>query len=227
METNYNIISDPEANILYQKCRDVDESLWEALARANPEEVERRTGVQYVQGKYILPFLNRTLLVYPGQRRILGHEKSPQEPEFQLCLTAMLFLLNVDANQLPSRQVSPKEYKGGVVFFRGPHALPTVRLEESLGSEPELFLHVGRSLGGTEVSQGDAAVALKAYPNLNVEVILWLGDEEFPPQIILTTPAALERYWPLDAIWALLNVVTREFWRAAAEVAAGRKNNLK
>ncbi len=76
-------------------------------------------------------------------------------------------------------------------------------------------MHVGRELGGTEVAQGDAAVALKAYPNLKVEVILWLGDEEFPPQIILTTPAALERYWPLDAIWALLNVVTREFWRAA------------
>ena len=133
MGNNYNIISDPEANILYQKCRDVDESLWEALARANPEEVERRTGVQYVPGKYLLPFLNRTLLVYPGQRQILGHEKSPEEPEFQLCLTALLFLLNVDANQLPSRQVSPKEYKGGVVFFQGPHALPTARLEESLG----------------------------------------------------------------------------------------------
>ena len=166
MGNKYNIISDPEANILYQKCRDVDESLWQALARANPVEVERRTGVRYEQGKYLLPFLNRTLLVYPDQRQILGHGKSPEEPEFQLCLTALLFLLNVDANQLPSRQVSPKEYKGGVLFFQGPHALPTARLEESLGSQPELFLRVGRNLGGTEVSQGDAAVALNAYPNL-------------------------------------------------------------
>jgi hypothetical protein len=227
MKDDYNIISDPEANILYQKCRDVDESLWESLARANPVEVERRTGVEYVPGKYILPFLNRTLLVYPGQRQILGHEKSTEEPEFQLCLTALLFLLHVDARQLPSRQVSPKEYKGGVVFFQGPHALPTARLEESLGWQPELFLQVGRSLGGTEVSQGDAAVALKAYPNLKVEVILWVGDAEFPPQIILTTPAALERYWALDAIWAVLNVVTREFWRAAGDITGGRKDNFR
>jgi hypothetical protein len=215
MGNKYNIISDPEANILYQKCRDVDESLWEALNRANPAEVALRTGVPYVQGKYLLPFLNRQLWVDPIQRQILGREQSPEEPEFQLCLTALLFLLNVDARQLPSRQVSPREYKGGVVFFRGPHALPTARLEESLGSRPKLFLNIGLKLGGTEVAQGDAAVALQPYPNLNVEVILWLGDEEFPPQIILTTPAALERYWPLDAIWALLNVVTREFWRAA------------
>jgi hypothetical protein len=58
-------------------------------------------------------------------------------------------------------------------------------------------------------------MVLPAYPNLTIEVILWLGDEEFPPQVVLTAPAALERFWALDAIWALLNVVTREFWRAA------------
>ncbi len=82
MGNKYNIISDPEANILYQKCRDVDESLWEALDRANPVEVERRTGVQYPQGKYILPFLNRQLSVYPDQRQILGHEESRRSRNF-------------------------------------------------------------------------------------------------------------------------------------------------
>ena len=102
-----------------------------------------------------------------------------------------------------------------MVFFQGPHALPTARLEERFGSNRELFLSVGRSLGGIEIDRGDGAVVLTAYPNLRLEVILWLGDEEFPPQVILTAPAALERFWPLDAIWALLNVVTRELWRAA------------
>ncbi len=167
------------------------------------------------QGAYTLPFLNRELTVHPAQRLVQVRGQASEEPEFQLCLTALLFLLKVDAAQLPSRQVSPKEYKGGVVFFQGPHALPTARLEERFGSNRELFLSVGRSLGGEEVGQGDAAVVLTAYPNLHLEVILWLGDEEFPPQVILTAPAALERFWALDAIWALLNVVTRELWRAA------------
>jgi hypothetical protein len=215
MEKRYDIVADPEANILYQKCRDVDDVLWEALSQANPAEVMRRTGVNYREGAYILPFLNRDLTVYPAQRLVLLPGQSDEEPEFQLCLTALLYLLKVEAAQLPSRQVSPKEYKGGVVFFQGPHALPTVRLEERFGNHRELFLKVGRSLGGVERGQGDAAVVLTAYPNLPIEVILWLGDEEFPPQVILTAPAALERFWALDAIWALLNVVTREFWRAA------------
>ena len=211
----YNILADPEANILYQKCRDVDDALWEALSQADPGAVERRTGAHYQAGAYTLPFLNRKLTVHPVQRLVQIHGQSQEELEFQLCLTALLFLLKVDAAQLPSRQVSPKEYKGGVVFFQGPHALPTARLEERFGSNRELFLSVGRSLGGIEIDRGDGAVVLTAYPNIRLEVILWLGDEEFPPQVILTAPAALERFWPLDAIWALLNVVTRELWRAA------------
>lgn len=215
IEKKYNIVADPEANILYQKCRDVDEVLWEALSQANPAEVRRRTGATYQDGAYVLPFLNRDLLVYSTQRRALVRGQANEEPEFQLCLTALLYLLKVEAAQLPSRQVSPKEYRGGVVFFQGPHALPTARLEERFGNDRELFLKIGRSLGGAEGGQGDAAVVLPAYPNLTIEVILWLGDEEFPPQVVLTAPAALERFWALDAIWALLNVVTREFWRAA------------
>jgi hypothetical protein len=212
---NYNIGVDPEANILYQHCRDVDPVLWEALSKADPAEVGSRTGARYQEGAYILPFLNRELTVYPARRLVLARGQSDGEPEFQLCLSALLFLLKVDATQLPSRQVSPKEYKGGVVFFQGPHALPTSRLEARFGHQRELFLQVGRSLGGTEAAQGDAAVVLTAYPNLTIEVILWLGDEEFPPQVILTAPAALERFWALDAIWAVLNVITREFWRSA------------
>jgi hypothetical protein len=218
MEKKYDIVADPEANILYQKCRDVDDALWEALAQSDPIAVGRRAGARYQGGVYNLPFLNRELVVQPAQRLLQVSGQSNGEPEFQLCLTALLFLLKVDAGRLSSRQVSPKEYKGGVIFFQGPHALPTARLEERFGSNRELFLSAGRSLGGEGLDQGDGAIVLRPYPNLKVEVILWLGDEEFPPQVILTVPAALERYWALDAIWALLNVVTRELWRAGENI---------
>ena len=157
--------------------------------RPTPPRWQRRTGARYQKGVYTLPFLNRELTVHPAQRLVQVHGQSGEEPEFQLCLTMLLFLLKVDAAQLPSRQVSPKEYKGGVVFFQGPHALPTARLEERFGSNRELFLSAGHSLGGEEVGRGDVAVVLTAYPNLRLEVILWLGDEEFPPQVILTAPS--------------------------------------
>jgi hypothetical protein len=196
--------------------------LWQALAQADPEAVGRRTGARYRDGAYHLPFLNREVQVLPAQRHLLRTGPSPGEPEFQLCLSALLYLLHVDAAQLSSRQVSPKEYKGGVVFFQGPHALPTARLEERFGADREVFLRVGLSLGGIQTDQGDAGILLPTYPNLPLGLILWLGDAEFPAQVILTAPAALERFWALDGIWAWLNVVSREFWRAADSGASPR-----
>lgn len=221
MSRTYDISLDPEANVLYQKCRDVDPALWQALAAADPAAVCRRTIARHELDAYFLPFFQRELVIQPAAKSIYLDGQPELEAEFQLCLITLLFLLKVETALLPSRQVSPKEYKGGVTFFQGPHALPTARLEERFGQDRELFLAAARRLGGREVAQGDAAVALTPFPHLTVEVILWLGDEEFPPQVVFTLPAALERFWALDGIWALLNVVSRELWRAAEEREEG------
>lgn len=220
MASDYHISLDPEANILYQRCRDVDPALWAELQAAPPAEICRRTTARYQQGEYVLPFFQRRLLIRPEALDLQVMEQPAREAEFQLCLTALLFLLRVDVALLPSRQVSPKEYRGGVTFFQGPHALPTARLEERFGSDRALFIEAGRSLGGQELRQGDVGLTLTPFPHLTVEVILWLRDEEFPPQVVFTLPAALDRFWALDGIWALLNVVSRELWRAGSRAAA-------
>lgn len=215
MTQEYTLTLDPEANVLYQQCQDVDPALWQALAAAEPAEVRRRTGADDQEGAYVLPFFQRHLRVHPARRLVQVSGQPQGEAEFQLCLTTLLFLLRVDAARLSARQVSPKEYRGGLTFFQGPHALPTARLEECFGNNRELFLAAGRRLGGQEMAQGDAALALTPFPHLTVTVILWLGDEEFPAQVVFTAPAGLDQFWALDGIWALLNVVSRELWRAA------------
>jgi len=213
--SDYDITLDPEANVLYEKCADVDAALWEALADADPEEVTQRTGATFARGNYHLSYFSWRLTVKPHQRHISLAEGQAREAEFQLCLVALLYLLKVDPHLLGATQVSPKEFKGGTTFFQGPHALPVARLEERFGEDRAGFLEAAGRLGGRTVDLGDAAVLLPVFPGLEVGVILWQGDEEFPAQVNLTVPRGLDRFWPLDAIWALLNVVTRELWRAA------------
>jgi hypothetical protein len=58
-------------------------------------------------------------------------------------------------------------------------------------------------------------VALEVFPGLVVEVILWQADDEFPAQVSFTLPAHLDRFWFLDAVWGLLNLVTQELLHAA------------
>jgi hypothetical protein len=104
---------------------------------------------------------------------------------------------------------------GGATFFRGHHLLPQAPLEARFGQDIPAFLRAGRRLQAEAHPAGDAALAFLVFPGLMVEVILWQADEEFPAQVSFTLPAHLDRFWNLDAVWGLLNLVTQELLQAA------------
>jgi hypothetical protein len=199
----------------YEKCADVSPEIWKELQDLDPAEVTGRTGVEFREGVYHLPFLDRTLVVDPGRRRVQLAGELAAEPGFRVCLTALVYLLRLDTGLLGS-PLSPLEFPGGATFFRGHHGLPNAALEERFGQEVAAFWAAGAKLQAETRPQGDAALALQVFPGLTVEVTLWLGDEEFPPQVTFTLPAHLDRGWFLDAVWGLLNLVSQELIQAAA-----------
>jgi len=89
-------------------------------------------------------------------------------------------------------------------------------LEERFGRDGAGFLTAGKKLHGEFRPACDAAVARQVFPGLVVEVILWQADDEFPAQGSFTLPAHMDRFWFLDAVWGLLNLVTQELLHAAS-----------
>lgn len=102
---------------------------------------------------------------------------------------------------------------GGATFFRGQHGLPHAPLESRFGRDPQGLLQAARRLGGETRAAGDAACALRLFPGLTVEIILWQEDEEFTPQVSFTVPSHLDRFWHLDTVWGLLNLAVQELLR--------------
>ena len=199
----------------YEKCSDVSEEIWKDFEAGEPREIAGRTGALYQGEAYHLPFLDRTLLLFPVRRQVQVAGAPGAEPGFRLCLTALLYLLHLNPAAL-GPGISPLELPGGATFFRGHHGLPGGPLEERFGRDAAGFLAAGKKLHGETRPDGDAAVALEVFPGLVVEVILWLADDEFPAQVSFTVPAHLDRFWSLDAVWGLLNLVTQELLLAAA-----------
>lgn len=54
---------------------------------------------------------------------------------------------------------------------------------QAFGDRPELLLEVaGEAFGAEPSDQGDVSVVVKALPLVPVALIIWKGDEEFPPE---------------------------------------------
>ncbi|MGB9699645.1 MAG: DUF3786 domain-containing protein [Thermodesulfobacteriota bacterium] len=190
------------------------ELYWEELRQKEPADVCQRTEATFSTDRkgYILPFLNQKYMVLPQEQKIILLEgNSDQEIELRdyFYLIVLLYLLHAQEVEPTRIWISEKELKGGVTFFRGPHALRVEELKEAFGHDPDGFLQAGKKLGGVELFFGDKAFALPVFPKVPLAYVLWKGDEEFPPQITVMFDSTIEKHFSLDGIWCLVAEVSQ------------------
>lgn len=75
-----------------------------------------------------------------------------------------------------------RELPWGDVYDRQFTGRCITRLAFGFGSKLDVFTKACQALGGVPYSKGDASFDLSFLPGLTVRLILWAGDDEFPPQ---------------------------------------------
>ena len=193
----------------------IDPSYWERLSRIHPTDVCNRTEAVYNprQEGFVLGVFNLRYLILPKARKILRVEWNDQTAEEDLhsffYLMVLVYLLEAKEMKPAHTWVSEKDLKGGATFFRGPHRLHVEELETLYGKDPELFLQVGKRLGGSEILFGDKGFAIEVFPKVPLAYVLWKGDEEFPPRITVMFDPTVESHLPLDVIWCMVGETSR------------------
>jgi len=188
--------------------------LWEELRSKDPRGVRERCGLEKADaGYYSFRSLGRMVRIDPGEERVESEDASLAESgDFRL--TAVTYLLNAQNIEPTGIWVSEKDLKGGSLFFRGPHGLPSAPLEKRFGQDPEGFREAALELGGQPVGFGDAAASFPVLPRVPLAVVLWAGDEEFPPRVTFMLDSSVEVHLPLDVICAMTRAVTERLLEA-------------
>ena len=195
---------------IYQDPEEIDPKLWSDLSSQDVHDVCARASVRYDKdlGCYQIPFLQLTYACYPESRLIeCLDDNSAHNLSFQFYLVLLTYLLRAQPIGLTGRMVTGSEIKGGDFFFRGPHVLFTAPLEKRFGHDAATFLEVGLRLGGAETDFGDVSFRLWPLPKIPLGYILWVADEEFPARVVVTFDASIEQHFPLDVVWAMVNLV--------------------
>jgi hypothetical protein len=188
--------------------------LWDRLRAESPEAVARRAAVAYDAGQqaYRVPLCGLDLRVMPAA----GRAEGPQGPcGYEPMLVSVQYLLTAQDEPPGGEKVNPRSLPYGDFFFRGPHDMPTGRLEEAFGRRLGAFRKAAEAVGGRPFAAGDAAYEFAALPRVPVAIVLWAADEEFPARAQVLLAKAADRQLPLDALWVLCNVLVKRLVAAA------------
>jgi hypothetical protein len=199
--------------------RKIDQELWNRLSSQDPAEVCHRSLADYNEAKraFKLKILNKDYSI-SMKNRTIHPEEDPSLPsvEFYLQVAAVNYLTTAKDIPLDGRWVSEQEFPNGPIFFRGPHALPSLRLEETFGRDAKAFALASESCGGKSTGAGDAAFDLPVFPRLSVRIILWLTDEEFPARVSFLFDRTANIHLQLDGLYAVGKVIESEMLKAAS-----------
>jgi hypothetical protein len=186
------------------------EGLWEQLEKLDGTETAQQAKCQYLDSpaSYTITLLNTEYAINLSDRNIFSTRSSsqPEEAKFleQLCILAYL----INAQNLPpaNKLVAGNTLPGGQFFFRGQHSLPTEKLEEAFGDNPDVLHQVSAKLGVERCEFGDASICLYMLPRLPLTIVIWGRDEEFEARASILFDQTAASQLPLDALLAAVNL---------------------
>lgn len=189
---------------------------WDELSRLDPADVCRNTGAAYdaSEGVYLLDSFGIQFRFSTANKEMSSSDERGAAYLGRLGyfyrLSSVWYL--VKARDIPpaGRLLGPSNLSGGQLFFRGSHVLPLPAVAAKYNENPGAFTERGVLLGGVRASYGDEAVELRPFPRIPVTLLLWRGDDEFPPRADILFDAGIEKQLPLDIIWsvAMMSVIS-------------------
>ncbi len=149
-----------------------------------------------------IPFLGSTyLLKYPE-----FSFENMTDPGREVPLTEQVLILHYLLGKKPlsvfGEWISYREIPGASFYF-GPFTARAINpMVKVFGKNLDLFERTFKFLGGQEISDGDKGFEYYFFPMVPLRLILWEGDDEFPPSgNILFDASIADILSPEDVAW--------------------------
>lgn len=134
---------------------------------------------------------------------------SQRVPSIMLQALILYYLTTTDGSQPQGTWISFSELADGRFYNQAFQGYTGGELARRFGSDIAQFEVAAKKNGGTPVRLGDRAFAFSLLPRLDLAVVCWSGDEDFPPSYQLLFDAAASHHLPTDACAIAGSMLTR------------------
>jgi Domain of unknown function (DUF3786) len=158
-----------------------------ALEGKNPKRIADRSGALFQADggdrvTLILPFLNRDVAISWLELEFRFKDTGEEVPVQQQVLI-LHYLNGVQGAEVEGEWVAYQEVPDGKFYLDAFLRRAKIPLVNAFGKQPEKLLSVAREVYGAKpFDHGDLSVVVQAFPRVPVALILWEGDDEFPPE---------------------------------------------
>ena len=185
---------------------------WEIFSNLDPEEVCSRTNVLYDKksGLYTISSFSQTFHVDCRQQKVSSNSQVGKYllgfTDYFFDLSILWYLIGAQDIPLSGRMVKPAEIEGGQIFVKGTHVLPLETIASQYNDNPNDFLERCSQFGGEKLTLGDVSAEFHPFPKVPATLILWFGDEEFPPDAQFLLDSTCTKHLSTDVLWAVAMV---------------------
>jgi len=157
------------------------------LEGKNPKRVADQCGATFEatadgNTSLVLNFLNREVLI-SGPNWDLSFKDTGDEVPIQQQVLILHYLNGAAGVNVAGEWIAYQEVPDGKFYLDAFLRRAKNPLVQAFGGHPERLLPVTREVYGAKpFEQGDHAVVVQAFPLVPVALILWEGDDEFPPE---------------------------------------------
>jgi hypothetical protein len=174
----------------------------EALRQAPRKDILKRSGFEETADGIRVSFLNRTYLIGLPDFTFCDTASEPKEVPIQEQVL-ILHYLQAGGLQFPTGNwIAYREIQGASFYFSAFVKRAIDPLKKTFGANIQGLVRAAEHLGGQAIPAGDAGFEFRVLPRIPIQLILWEGDAEFPPEAnILFDETIGDILSPEDVAW--------------------------
>jgi hypothetical protein len=157
-----------------------------------------------------VPFLDRLYSMDFPACNFIDLSEDAKEIPLQEQVVILHYLLGAGAGNPTGEPIPYREIPGASLYHSVFIKRAVDPLKSVFGRNPSRLSEVAGNLGGKKAAHGDVGIEFFILPKVPIQLILWEGDEEFPPEAnILFDRSIAKIHSPEDAAWMASLLVYR------------------
>ena len=165
----------------------------EKFAALDPAEASKRCGVPFADGRFTVTLLGTNYEIRWPEYAISSDTESAFALKNRPCQTFLLrFLLEGRRAEPYSAFKTFREMPWGEMYIQPYTGRCLTRAAFTFGTRVAKFRAACKKMGAQALEHGDAGFQLELLPGYAMQIMVWEGDEEFPPNAQILYSANFE-----------------------------------